>query len=211
MIKIIETDFPESLRKKHEAQRRFFARKLRRKPHFWAVGGVTVALVASISASVLSLRWWIVALLFVVPILAVINRIDEIRWRKTWRESLEWHQREISARIVEVQVDAIEFWEFEELEDEGAALLFHDADDDWIFIFGQDFYPSRFWPCLSFTIRFSPHGGHLETLPKSERVDPTRRIDGHLKESLIPRNGTYEVLTASPDCVLEELRRRVAD
>ncbi len=211
MIKIFETDLPESLRKKHEAQRRFFAHKLQKRPHLWAVGGVTVGLAASISASVLSLPWWVVALSFAVPILAVTNRIDEIRWRKTWRECLEWHQTEIASRVVEVQVDAMEFWEFEELEDEGAALLFHDADDHWIFLFGQDFYPSRNWPCLSFTIRFSPHGGHLETLPKSEQVDPTRRLDGHLKESLIPRNGTYEILTASPDCVLDELRQRVVD
>jgi hypothetical protein len=144
----------------------------------------------------------------VLPIIVVSNSIDDLRWRETWRHSLEWNQKQASSKIVEISVESVGYWEFEELEDEGAAFLFRDAGGRWLFLFGQEFYRSERWPCLRFVVRFSPGGGHLETVPSSESVEPERILGGEEKEDLIPRNGSWEVVDSQPGGVLDALRRQ---
>ncbi len=208
MIQLRETDLPPSLKRKHEAQVRFFQRKLVEPSHLWAIGGITTAVVATAVCLALRLPWWAVALSLLAPVIAVSNSIDDLRWRKTWRHCLEWNRNQIPSRVIEIVVEAAGCWEFEEIEDEGAAFLFRDTEENWLFLFGQEFYQSNSWPCLKFAVRFGSSGGHLETVRVSEKVEPERVLSGEQKEDLIPRNGSWEIVSSPPTTVLDELRRK---
>ena len=103
-----------------------------------------------------------------------------------------------ASRAEAIRISAPQYLEFEEVSDEGACYAFEVAENEVVFVAGQDFYPSARFPNSDFTlVKLLTESGEVvdEIIVKSgEKIAPVRvlprarkavlRIPAHL--SLVP-------------------------